>query len=210
MSAPQTTATPDQSARIPLYYTFGNHMHWVDMEWLWGYHVLPGSVRHMLAFCQAAGVKGNVNFDAVGYEKLAVEAPEALSELRQAIHDRTIEVVGASYAQPYGLFHGGESNVRQRVYGARTVRRLLGVWPKTFWEEEFDFFPQLPQMLASTGFEYASLFFQWTWHTPEVPRETLLAVWWEGLNGSHLLTATRNALNLHQWPEDFEGLLDGP
>lgn len=30
--------------RIPLTYTFGNHMHRVDMEWLWGYHVLPGSV----------------------------------------------------------------------------------------------------------------------------------------------------------------------
>ena len=32
-----------------------------------------------------------------------------------------IEVVGASYGQPYGLFHGGESNVRQRVYGVRAV-----------------------------------------------------------------------------------------
>ncbi|CAN5869101.1 hypothetical protein BH24CHL4_BH24CHL4_21940 [soil metagenome] len=208
MTGTLTTPTMIPDSPAPLYYTFGNHMHWVDMEWLWGYSVLPGSVRDMLELCRTAGVKGNVNFDAVGYEKLAVEAPGTLAELRQAIHDGTIEVVGASYAQPYGLFHGGESNVRQRVYGARTVRRLLGVWPKTFWEEEFDFFPQLPQMLTSTGFEYASLFFQWTWHTPEIPRESLPAVWWEGLNGSRLLTATRNALNLHQWPEDFAGLLD--
>ena len=51
------------NARLPLYYTFGNHMHWVDMAWLWGYHVLPGSVRDMLHFCAATGVKGNVNFD---------------------------------------------------------------------------------------------------------------------------------------------------
>jgi alpha-mannosidase len=202
--APQTSRTD----RIPLYYTFGNHMHWVDMEWLWGYDVLPSSVRDMLAFCRETGTKGNINFDAVGYEKLAVEAPEALAELRQAIAEGTIEVVGGSYAQPYGLFHGGESNIRQRLYGARTVRRLLGVWPKTFWEEEFDFFPQLPQILTSMGYEYASLFFQWTWHTPEVPKESRPAVWWEAPNGSRLLTATRNALNLHQWPEDFAGLLD--
>ncbi len=127
--------------RIPLYYTFGNHMHWVDMEWLWGYDALPGSARDMLRLCEEAGVKGNMNFDGIGYEKLAAEAPETLIALREAVVAGTIEVVGASYGQPYGLFHGGESNVRQRVYGVRAVLRLLGVRPRSFWEEEFDFFP---------------------------------------------------------------------
>jgi alpha-mannosidase len=196
--------------RIPLYYTFGNHMHWVDMEWLWGYHVLPNSTRDMLHFCDESGAKGQVNFEGIGYEKMAVEAPGALNVLREAIASGQIEVAGASYGQPYGLFHGGESNVRQRVYGARTAIRLLGVRPRTFWEEEFDFFPQLPQMLTGIGIRYASLFFQWTWHTPDLPREELPAIWWEGVDGSRLLTAPRSALNLHQWPEDFAGLLDSP
>lgn len=196
--------------RTPLYYTFGNHMHWVDMQWLWGYNVLPSSVRDMLDFCQQAGVKGNVNFDAIGYEKMAAEAPEALAQLRQAVQASLIEVVGASYGQPYGLFHGGESNVRQRVYGVRTVRRLLGVSPHSFWEEEFDFFPQLPQLLRGVGYDYASLFFQWTWHTPVIPQEETSVIWWEGQDGSRLLTAPRNALNLHQWPEDLQGILDNP
>jgi alpha-mannosidase len=197
------------SERIRVYYTFGNHMHWVDMEWLWGYHVLPGSIQDMLRFCKETGAKGCVNFDGVGYEKLAAEAPEALAELREAVQSGTIEPVGCSYGQPYGLFQGGESNIRQRIYGVRTVMRLLGVRPKTFWEEEFDFFPQLPQVLRGCGFEYASLFFQWTWHTPEVPKEDVPVIWWEAPDGSRLLTATRNELNLHQWPEDFEGLLEG-
>ncbi len=192
----------------PLYYTFGNHMHWVDMEWLWGYHVLPGSVRDMLHFCQETGAKGNVNFDGIGYEKLALENPEAFQLLRDAIRSGQVEVVGGSYGQPYGLFHGGECNVRQRIYGVRTCLRLFGVRPKTFWEEEFDFFPQLPQMLKGCGFEYSSLFFQWTWHTPEVPKEPVSAIWWEGVDGSRLLCAPRNELNLHQWPEDMQILLD--
>lgn len=202
--------TDQHGSRLPLYYTFGNHMHWVDMEWLWGYQVLPDSLRDMLRFCRETGAKGSVNFDGIGYEKMAVEAPDALNELRAALHEGTLAIAGASYGQPYGLFHGSESNVRQRVYGVRAVMRLLGVRPDTFWEEEFDFFPQLPQLLRGVGFEYASLFFQWTWHTPEVPRETIPAVWWEGMDGSRLLTSTRNALNLHQWPEDFAGLLDSP
>ena len=194
--------------RVPITYTFGNHMHWVDMEWLWGYHVLPGSVRDMLHFCQQTGARGNVNFDGVGYERLAAEDPEALADLRAAVRRGIIEVVGASYGQPYGGLHGAESNVRQRVYGVRSVLRTLGVRPKAFWEEEFDFFPQLPQMLVGCGFENASLFFQWTWHTPEVPMEEVPAVWWEAPDGSRLKTATRNRMNLHQWPEDVQILMD--
>jgi alpha-mannosidase len=194
----------------PLYYTFGNHMHWVDMEWLWGYDVLPSSVQDMLRLCREAGVKGHVNFDAIGYEKLAVEAPDALAALRAAIGEGLIEIVGASYGQPYGLFHGGESNIRQRTFGVRTVVRLLGVRPHTFWEEEFDFFPQLPQILRGVGYEYAALFFQWTWHTPFIPSEEAACILWEGMDGSRLLAVPRNSLNLHQWPEDFEGLLESP
>jgi alpha-mannosidase len=199
--------------RIPLYYTFGNHQHWVDLQWLWGYHVMPGSIRDMLTLCSEAGVKGCVNFDGIGYEKLAAEDPEAFAQLKAAVREGTFEIVGGSYGQPYGLFHGGESNVRQRIFGARTVQRLFGVKLKTFWEEEFDFCPQLPQILRGVGMEFASLFFQWTWHTPEVPREDVPVVWWEGQDGSRLLCATRNKLNLHQWPEDmaltFASLADG-
>ena len=77
-------------------------------------------------------------------------------------------------------------------------------------DEELDFCPQLPQILRDAGYEYASLFFQWTWHTPIVPQEQVPAIWWEGLDGSRLLTSSRNALNLHQWPEDFAGLLESP
>lgn len=193
-----------------LYYTFGNHMHWVDMQWLWGYQVLPDSVRDMLMFCNETGAKGHINFEGIGYEKMAAEAPDALAELRAAVESGQIEIVGASYGQPYGLFHGGESNIRQRVYGVRSVLKLFGTRPRTFWEEEFDFFPQLPQMLTGTGYQYASLFFQWTWHTPEIPHETVPAIWWVGQDGSRLLTAPRHPLNLHQWPEDFAGLLDKP
>lgn len=162
----------------------------------------------MLHLIQQTGAKGNVNFDGVGYEKLAAEDPEYLFALREAVQQGKVEPVGCSYGQPYGLFHGGESNIRQRIYGVRAVRRLLGVWPQTFWEEEFDFFPQLPQILAQTGFKYASLYFQWTWHTPEVPKEPHSAILWQGIDGTTLVTAPRNNLNLHQWPEDFQILLD--
>lgn len=199
----------------PLYYTFANHMHWVDMEWLWGYDALPGSTTDMLEFSRVTGARGNVNFDVVGYEKLAVEAPDVLEELKAALASGTIEVVGATYAQPYGGFHGGESAIRQHTYGVRRATHLLGVRPRTFWEEEFHFFPQLPQILAGVGMTHAHLFFPWTWETPIVPREELPVVWWEGIDGTRILTGTHNDMCLHQWPEELaehmeSGVAGGP
>lgn len=192
------------------WYLYGNHFHWVDMQWLWGYGVLGSSLRDMLAFTRATGAPGNLNFDGVGYERIAAEDPEALALLKEAVAAGEIEIVGASYAQPYGLFHHGESAVRQLVYGARAVERLAGTRPLSFWEEEFYFFPQLPQLLVDLGYEYASLFFQWTWHTPHVPVEEDPAIWWVGVDGTRILTLPRGPLNLHQWPEDFESLLEAP
>jgi alpha-mannosidase len=204
-NAAMTEASPR-----PLYYTFGNHMHWVDMQWLWGYGVLPGCTEDMLRFCTEAGVRGNVNFDGIGYEKMAAECPEALAQLRGAIAAGTIEPVGCSWGQPYGLFQGGESNLRQFEFGHRVVRKQLGVRPRAFWEEEFWFFPQLPQILAGFGYTGACLFFQWTWHTPEIPSEDSEIIHWRGLDGTTLPTLPRNGLNLHQWPEDFDPMLASP
>lgn len=192
----------------PLYYTFGNHMHWVDMQWLWGYGVLPGCVDDMLHLIAETGAKGNVNFDGIGYEKMAAECPEALARLRDAVRAGDVEPVGCSYGQPYGLFHGAESNIRQFTYGVRAVLRHLGLRPRTFWEEEFYFYPQLPQILRGCGFTGACLFFQWTWHTPEMPTERCSLVQWEGIDGTRIPTLPRNDLNVHQWPEDFDGLLE--
>lgn len=192
------------------WYTFGNHFHWVDMEWLWGYRALGDSVRDQLKFTDVTGAPGNINFDAVGYERLAAEDPDVIALLREALGTGRAEVVGSTYGQSYALFHHGESAVRQLTYGVRTTQRVLGVRPRSFWEEEFYFFPQLPQLLVDLGYEYASLFFQWTWHTPHVPSEDAPALWWRGIDGSRILTLPRGPLNLHQWPEDFDALVANP
>ncbi len=187
-----------------VYYTFGNHKHWVDMVWNWGEFVLPASVRDMLALMDETGARGNVNFDVVGYEQLLITDPEAFYLLQKAVQDGRAEIVGASYGQPYGLFCGGESNVRQLAMGVQVCEKLFGVQPVTWWEEEFDFFPQLPQILKQCGFRYGCLFFQWTWHTPHQPIEKVSRARWRGLDGSEIIVAPKTDLCLHQWPEDFE------
>src|SRR3954451_7853955 len=204
---PEASGKDSSASRREGWYTFGNHFHWVGMQWLWGNGVLARSVDDMLTFIEETGAPGNINFDSNGYEKLASEEPAAVDKLRAAIEEGRVEVVGSSFGQPYALFHHGESAVRQLTYGLRSAARVLGVRPRSFWEEEFYFFPQLPQLLKDTGYRYASLFFQWTWHTPEVPKETVPSIRWTGIDGSQVLTLPRSELNLHQWPEDVEELI---
>lgn len=193
----------------PLYYTFSNHAHWVDHQWSWGAGALGDSVADMLTLIESTGAKGNLDCDAAGLEHLAADAPEQLARLRAAIAAGAVEIVGGSYGQPCGLFHGAESNLRQRILGVRTCLRLLGVRPRVFSTQEFDFFPQLPQVLALCGFEGASLIFPWLVGTPHVPREERALIQWEGLDGTCLPTLARTALAATQWVQEYEPLF-GP
>ncbi|MGI8794156.1 MAG: glycosyl hydrolase-related protein, partial [Acidimicrobiales bacterium] len=56
---------------------------------------------------------------------------------------------------------------------------------------------------------YASLFVPWTWETPVIPSEAIPVIWWEGIDGTRILSGTHNELNLHQWPEEFNKLMRG-
>jgi alpha-mannosidase len=187
----------------PLLYTFGNHAHWCGHEWTRGEDQFAASVRDMLFLARELQLRGNLDCDAAGLERLAAERPEVLDDLRAAVQEGAIELVGTTYGQPIGLFHGGESNVRQHVRGTRTARRLLGVWPRARWSEELDFFPQLPQLLAGVGVRCASLSYQWTRNSPELPEETAPIVLWEGLDGTRLPTLPRTEFALQQWLEEL-------
>ena len=190
------------------WFTVANHFHWVDMTWLWGHGTLAASVQDMLDLAESTGGRINFNVDAVGIEHLAAHHPTVMGALRDAVGEQRVEVVGGTYGQPYALFHGGESAIRQLTRGRQVILRHLGVAPVSFWEEEFCFFPQLPQMLRGHGYAQASVFFQWTWHTPHVPEEDVAVVRWEGIDGTSIPTATRNPWCLHQWPEDLDPMLD--
>jgi alpha-mannosidase len=177
--------------------TWGNHMHWIGCGWgrPGGDDVLATSVdltERMLAL----GAAGAVNFDMVGVERLVTERPAAIEKLKRLLATGRLEVAGATYGQPLGNLHGAESNVRQLQWGVRVCERYLGVSPKTWWEEEFYFFPQLPQLLRLTGFDGACLYFQRTWMDPSFPHEEgTSVVRWQAPDGSQIRTAAHTPLS---------------
>jgi alpha-mannosidase len=179
-----------------LQETWGNHMHWCGVGWGGpnGDDVLATSIdlsERMLAM----GATGAVNFDMVGVERLVTERPAAIEKLKRLLATGKLEIVGATYSQPLGNFNGAESNVRQLQWGVDVCEKYLGVRPKTWWEEEFYFFPQLAQLLRLTGFDGACLYFQQTWMEPAFPHEDgTSVVQWQAPDGSRIKTAAHTAL----------------
>jgi len=189
-------------------FTFANHMHWIDMEWMWGEGTLANSLRDMFCLIDETGARGALNFDAIGYEYLVLNEPDLMRETRERLKSGQIELVSGSYTQPYGHLCGEESNIRQLLQGIRSCEKTLCVVPLFWWEEEFSFFPQMPQILNQFGYNGASLFFQETWHTPYIPLERSPVIQWKGPDGSSIKTLSRTKTCIHQWPEDLQRLLE--
>lgn len=160
------------------------------MVWEWGEDTLAVSIRSLRRVLEETSLVAGLNFDGRGLEHLATHDSECLAWMREACSGafKKLEIWGGTYTQPYGHMIGHESNVRQRVWGVRAFERLLGERPTVFAEEEFDVFPQLPQLLALLGYRAALLFPQHTWHTPTIPEETEPVVLWASPDGSSVPT----------------------
>ncbi len=191
-----------------VWFSFGNHMHWNDMEWMWGPGTLANSLEDMFRFIDRTGSKGAINFDALGYRYLASNRPDLIQALRERIKKGEIEIASGSHSQPYGHLCGEEANFQQFLMGIGICKQTLGQSPSFWWEEEFMFFPQLPQILRSFGYTGACLFFQETWHTPVIPLESIPAILWEGIDGTLIPTLAYTENCIHQWPEHLEALFE--
>ena len=177
----------------PHEITLAHHAHGVGWTWLWGPGALARALGDLLAGLPQGGVRINLDCDTAALEQLAIEEPQCLERLRRALAEGELEFVGGTYGQPIGLFHGGESQLRQRQLGLRVARRLLGVWPRSAWTGTFEFFPQLPQLLSGCGYRGACLLAPAGRATPTLPRVDAPLVQWEGLDGTRLPCAAEDA-----------------
>lgn len=122
---------------------------------------------------------------------LALESPDVIGSLVEAVVAGKAELVGGAYAAINGLLASGETNLRNHRMGALTLLRLACSPALTYWQSHFDAFPQTPQVLATCGIESIVLVHRQGGSTPEVPCENEALVAWHGVDGSTLTTLTR-------------------
>ncbi|MBS0661753.1 MAG: hypothetical protein JSR48_00685 [Verrucomicrobia bacterium] len=194
-SRPQTASGPD---RPELCFTLLNHWSYTGIGWNLGLESCAQSIADSLDMADyEPSVKTGINLDAYTYELVAEWYPHLVRRLRRYLADGRVEIVGGTFGQPMGSMVSGESNLRQLAVGQQTIRRVLGRPVAVFLEEEEMSHPQIPQLLALTGYRYGSLAQCDTWGRHGAPNVEEPVVWWEGVDGTRVLAVPMNPLVFH-------------
>ncbi len=113
------------------------------------------------------------------------EHPALYARVKEAVLQGKIELQGGFWTECDVNLTGGESLVRQAIYGARFVREEFGQEMRICWlPDAFGFNGNLPQILRGCGMEYFSTI-KITWNKVNTfPYRTF---YWQGIDGSRVL-----------------------
>ena len=109
--------------------------------------------------------------------------PELQETLRRMVKDGKIELVCGMYSMPDANIPSGEFLVRQFLFGKRFVKEKFGVDVRCGWMvDSFGHPNQLPQILHKSGLKY------YVFGRGAPPQQVQTEFYWEGLDGSKILT----------------------
>lgn len=120
------------------------------------------------------------------YEWMKEIHPDLYERMKEKIKSGQFIPTGGSWVEPDCNLPSGESLVRQFVYGQRFFRKEFGVTCEEFWEPDvFGYSAALPQILRQVGIKYF-LTIKLSWN--QFNKLHSHTFWWEGLDGSRVLT----------------------
>ena len=190
-------ARPSEAAgtEAGLCLTVCNHWSYIGIGWQLGIESCVLSANDAMEMAdRPPHVKTCINLDARAYEFMAEKFPEVAERLKAHLRDGKVELIGGTYGQPMGTTISGESNIRQIVMGRNVILKALGYAMVTFLEEEEFTHPQIPQIVSSAGFRYASLAQLDTWGRAGCPRTDVNSLGWKGIDGTVIPSVPKNAL----------------
>jgi len=123
---------------------------------------------------------------AAGYQYIEKRHPEMFREIKQRVAEGRWEPVGAMWVEPDSNLPGGESFVRQLLYGKRWFRKKFNKDVVVAWTpDSFGFNWNLAQIYKKAGIiGFYTLKMHWN-DTTKIPHNIF---WWEGPDGSRVLT----------------------
>ncbi|WP_077623206.1 alpha-mannosidase [Sediminibacillus massiliensis] len=176
----------------------------LDPVWLWqwqeGFQETKATFRSALDRMKEYPEFVFTNSSAANYEWIENNEPEMFEEIRQRVEEGRWEIVGGWWVQPDCNIPGGESFVRQGLYGQRYFKGKFGVTAKVGYNvDSFGHHGMLPQILQKSGLDYYVMM------RPS-PQEKGLPgrlFWWESDDGSRVLTY-RIPYEYCTWGRDIE------
>lgn len=169
-------------------YAMG-HAH-LDTAWLWPLSVTKLKMAHttsvQLGLAERYPGHLYVHSQASQYEWLEVNHPQLFERVKKAIKAGNWEPVGSMWVEADCNLTGGESLVRQFLYGRQYFREKLGVnCVDMFLPDVFGYCAALPQILQKfniSAFSTQKL----SWNSiNKIPHNTF---WWQGIDGSKIFS----------------------
>jgi alpha-mannosidase len=183
-------------------YMIGNAH--IDPVWLWqwqeGFHEVKATFRSALDRLKEYDDFVFVASSAAFYEWVEHSDPAMFQEIKTRVAEGRWRVVGGWWIQPDCNIPGGESYVRQALYGQRYFRQTFGVMATAGYNvDSFGHHGMLPQILRKAGLRYY-VFMRPMPHEKGLPGRLF---WWEAGDGSRVL-AFRIMFEYLTWGQDVE------
>lgn len=160
------------------------HTHWEGAVFKTREEYLEMGLPNILRALKMLKQHPNYRFvlDQVSYVKPFLERyPQEEATFRKMVADGRLQIVGGTDVMPDVNMPGGESFIRQVLYGKRYYRQKLGVDVTVGWQlDTFGHHAQMPQLLKLAG--YRSFWFFRGVSGWDVPSE----FFWQGIDGSQI------------------------
>jgi alpha-mannosidase len=161
----------------------------IDAAWLWpwrdGSNLALTTARSALDRMRETPDFRYCHSSAIHYRWIEKADPDMFAEILQRIREGRWEVVGGWPVEPDCNLPSTESFVRHGLYGKKYCQRTLGVDVKIgFNPDSFGHAAGLPTILKQSGYNY----YVFMRPRPEDGTNLPLLFWWEGPEGSRILT----------------------
>jgi alpha-mannosidase len=194
-----TNSNPIQGKTL---YMIGNAH--IDPVWLWrwpeGFHEVKATFRSALDRMKEYEEFVFVSSSAVFFDWVEKSDPQMFDEIRQRVREGRWLIVGGWWIEPDCNLPGGESFVRQALYGQHYFKDKFGITARVGYNvDSFGHHAMLPQILRRSGLEYY-IFMRPMPHEKGLPGRFF---WWESDDGSRVL-AFRLPYEYCTWGEGLE------
>jgi alpha-mannosidase len=176
----------------------------IDPVWLWrwqeGCHEVLASFRSALDRLSEDPEFIFVSSSAAFYQWVEQIQPAMFEEIRARVREGRWEIVGGWWIQPDCNISGGESFVRQGLYGQRYFKEKFGVTARVGYNvDSFGHHGMLPQILKRSGMDY----YVFMRPSPQEKGLPSRLFWWESDDGSRVLTF-RILFEYCTWGKDLD------
>ncbi|MEL6494156.1 MAG: alpha-mannosidase [Cyanobacteria bacterium J06623_7] len=165
------------------------HAH-LDMAWLWTtaetYEVAERTFKSVLNLQQDFPALKFGHTSPALYEWIEHHRPQLFASIQAAVGANSWELLGGMWIEPETNLVGGESLIRQLIYGQKYYQAKFDRLATVAWlPDSFGFTWQLPQIFQQCGIEY---FVTGKLHWNDRTKFPHGCFWWESPDGTRLLT----------------------